>query len=92
MISFYFKVSWGIINYLKQRICMEYKKTKIDLLKTYLNHLLVMIIGVGGGSFSMMAKGRDDMLVNLGIISVVASIVVYAIIAININKTLKDMT
>ena len=70
---------------------MEHNKAKIDLFKTYLNHLLVLIVGIGGGSFGMLTKHRDSILVGMGFTATVVAIVIYVIIATNVNKTLKDM-
>jgi len=41
---------------------MESKKARFDLLKTYLNHLLVIIVGVGGGSFGAVSKSKIGVL------------------------------
>jgi len=70
---------------------MEYNKAKIDLYKTYLNHLLVLMVGIGGGSFGMLVKHNDSWLAGIGIVATIIFIIVYGIIAKETNKTLKDM-
>ena len=72
-------------------IVLEFNKSKIDILKGYLNHLLVLIVGVGGSSFSMLTKHKDSFLVGLGMIATIVFIIFYGIIAKELNKTLKDL-
>ena len=70
---------------------MESKKARFDLLKTYLNHLLVIIVGVSGGSFGAVSKGKIGVLTWLGFAVVLLAIRFYAIIAKEANETLKDI-
>ena len=70
---------------------MEKLKSKIDLYKTYLNHLLVLIVTIGAGVTNMFTKGDFTLAFWVGSVLLVLSMVNYAILAYRLNKELKDI-
>ena len=70
---------------------MEDKKAKIDLRKTYLNHIMVILVGLGSYVFSSYSKGHTGLFPILGVIGLVISIIIYGIIAISTELIIKDI-
>ena len=70
---------------------MEDKKAKIDLRKTYLNHIMVILVGLGSYVFSSYSKGHTGLFPTLGVIGLVIAVIIYGIISISAEQTIKDM-
>jgi len=66
-------------------------KAKFELYKTFLNHILVLIVAIGGGAGGLMVKKGVNSFVTIGFIAVVSLIIVYGIIAIIANNITNDM-
>lgn len=70
---------------------MEKLKSKIDLHKTYLNHLLVLIVTIGAGVTNMFVKNDFKLVFFVGVVLLVLFIVNYGILAYRLNKELKSI-
>ncbi|MBL0703204.1 MAG: hypothetical protein JJV95_04405 [Sulfurospirillum sp.] len=69
---------------------MERLKNKIDLHKTYLNHILVIIVTVGAGVTNMFLKHDINVVFFVGVVVLMVFIATYGIMANKLNKELKD--
>jgi hypothetical protein len=74
---------------------MEDKKAIFELHKIYLNHIFILIIGLGSGSFGLLlSKENNEIATILGIIGLVItaiSIWSYVTIAKEANNKAKDI-
>jgi len=69
---------------------LEELKARIDVGKTILNHLILVIVTVGAGSFSMVKNENLSILSFLGIIVTIGFIFIYLNTTQKISKYLDE--
>ena len=70
---------------------MDELKSKFELYKTVLNHVLVLMIAIGGGVGSLMVKGNNAGYVIVGDSIVFLLLITYGIIFKVTNDITKEM-
>jgi len=60
-------------------------KARLDIGKTILNHLILVIMGVGAGSFSLVVKNNLSVITFLGLVSTFLAVYLY-------NKTINKIS
>lgn len=70
---------------------VEIVKLKVDLRKSYLNHLLVLIITIGAGVGKMLLNGDIGMLTVVGIFIIVMSLVLYTAITPSLENEIREI-
>ncbi len=70
---------------------MEKIKSKIDLHKTFLNHLLVLIVSIGAGTVNMFLKSDFNLMFFCGLVILFSFLVTYGILAYRLNNDLKSI-
>jgi len=70
---------------------VEIVKLKVDLRKSYLNHLLVLIITIGAGVGKMLLNGDIGMLTVVGIFIIVMSLVLYTAITSSLENEIREI-
>ncbi len=70
---------------------MEIVKLKVDLRKSYLNHLLVLIITIGAGVGKMLLSDDIGMLTVVGIFIIVGSLALYTAIIASLENEIREI-
>lgn len=70
---------------------MEIVKLKVDLRKSYLNHLLVLIITIGAGVGKMLLSDDIGMLTVVGIFIIVGSLALYTVIISSLENEIREI-
>lgn len=70
---------------------MDKIKLKVDLRKSYLNHLLVLIITVGAGVAKMLISDDIGFITFAGIFIIVMSLGLYTAITSSLENEIKDI-
>lgn len=70
---------------------MEKFKSKVDLHKTYLNHLMVFLITITVGTTNIFIKNDITVIFYIGIFLTIVCMFGYGIIAYKLEKDLKDL-
>jgi shikimate kinase len=66
-------------------------KYELETYRTKLNHLLVIIIAIGGGSFGILVKEESSILSTIGIVIMVKAMVVYILVMLKEKIVLNEM-
>ncbi len=70
---------------------MEIVKLKVDLRKSYLNHLLVLIITIGAGVGKMLLSDDIGVLSVVGIFIIVMSLALYTAITSSLENEIREI-
>jgi len=70
---------------------VEQLKIKVDLRKSYLNHLLVLIVTIGASIGKMFIDNRIGNIFYAGVFIIVSCIIAYVMVSYQLEKKIKDI-